>query len=144
MVALPTVATQFILTLRSYLNPQGPTQTTLLNFDVPDSTTANASGSQPIIVPANTVGQAINFASMFPSLLLPLFVFIADITTPATAPGFNWYTHAAAGAGEKQPVGPNGFMCWGGATAAATGANPIYIDNPTNNELVLQVGCVSN
>ena len=141
MVALPATASQMIASLRAYINPQGPAQTPLCNYTSADSQTANVFASTPVTVAANTVGFQINFATLFPACLLPLFVAIMDITNPGV--GYLWYGNTGASAAQKFGVGANGFgPCFIGD--GATAPNPIYIDNPTNNALLLQVSIASN
>jgi hypothetical protein len=140
MVA-PTTTVPLYVALRSFMNPDGPTQTTLLNYATSDSLTAQLSGAQTVIVPVSTTGQAVALASLFPNLTLPLFVAIADITVPGV--GGLFYTHSGAASSEKQTIGPSGFLAW--MPDGATTLNTLYFDNPSStSELVLAIAVASN
>lgn len=136
---LPAVASQLLISLRSYMNPQGPTQQTLLNFTTPDQLTANAGSTQQIIIPPATTNYAVNLATLFPAFLLPLFWAIFDITNPGI--GFSFSSNS--GGANPQTVGANGWLAWmgDGATAPST----IYVTNASpTSELVLAITAASN
>lgn len=139
-MTLATSNAQLYLAMRSYWGPQGSTQRTLLNTRSVDSLTAQAAGSTNISIPANTTGSAVNFATYFPAMVLPLFVYIVDVTQPGV--GFKYYFHSGSAANEKQITGPNGYFAWigDGATAPST----VYIDNATAGVLDLEIGIASN
>lgn len=135
---LPSTTTQFVVSARSYLNPQGPTQQTLFNYTSPDSLTCQQGNSMTIVVPTSTSNYEINLPVLFPSCTLPLFIFITDSTNPGV--GFNW---GLASGGARQTVGPNLFLEW--MANGSTALQPIYIDNTSaTSELVLTVGVASN
>jgi hypothetical protein len=137
---LATVASQFVLTLRSYVNPQGPTARQMLNYFSADTLTAQAASADTFSIPANTTGYTINLGTTFPAMLLPLFIYVSDITSPGL--GFKYYFHTGSTASEKQVVGASGFVAW--LSDGATAPNTIYIDNPTNSTLLVECGVVSN
>ncbi len=134
------ISTQAVISLRSYLNPQGPTQQTILNFTSADGVTAAAGDVLTLSVPANTTGYEINLPVLFSAFTAPIFVSIADITNPGL--GFLWYTTSGAGSGTKQSVGANNWLAWmaNGSTALV----PIYVDNTSStSQLVLSVGVMT-
>lgn len=139
-MTIPTASAQFVLTTRSYWNPQGPTQRTLLNYSSADSLTAQGANSTNVTVPASTTGFTITPATLFPTLVLPLYMYVTDVTSPGL--GFRYYFTSGAAAGAKQTVGPNGYFSWTGD--GATAPNPIYIDNTTASVLILEIGIASN
>lgn len=140
-MTLATTAQQLYISLRNYWGPTGPSQRTGLNYTSADSLTAQAQAAQTIQVPAATTAQQINFATLFPAMVLPLYVYVTETTTP-TPLGFKYYFHTGSTSLEKQSVGPNGAVSWIGD--GATAPNPIYIDNPGATAIVLEVGMASN
>ena len=140
-MTLASTPQQMVIEQRLYWGASGPTQRTGLNYTSPDSLTANALNSTTIQIPATTTGQAINFATLFPSLVLPLVQYLVEVTQP-TPLGFLFYTHSGSSSGEKLPVGPNGYISWIGNGATAPGT--VYVDNPGATPIVLEVGIGSN
>lgn len=141
-MTLGSTSEQLVLSMRSYWNPQGPTQRTLLNYSSADALTAQGANATNVNVPINTVGFKIDFSQLFPALVLPLFVYVTEVTEPAGI-GFLYYFTTGASSGAKQAVGPDGFFSWIGN--GTTAPNPIYIDNPSlTTVLDLEVGIASN
>jgi hypothetical protein len=140
-VAAPTTTVPLYVALRSYMNPDGPTQTALMNYASSVTLTAQLNGAQTVIVPINTTGFAVALATLFPNMTLPLFVAIMDVTVPGV--GGLFYTHSGASSSEKQTIGQNGFVAW--MPDGATPLNTLYFDNPsTTSELVLAIAVASN
>lgn len=141
-MTLNATSAQLVLAMRSYWGPTGPTQRTMLNYSTGDALTANGANSANVTLTASQVGKLIDFTALFPALVLPLFVYVVDVTSP-TGIGFKYYfTNGAAGA-DKQTVGASGFFAW--TSDGATAPSHIYIDNPSSTtQLVLEVGIASN
>lgn len=128
--------TQAIINIAAFFNSQGPFQQQVLNWASPDSLKAAAPGQVIVEVPALAVDYQVNLAALFPNFSAPIFVSLADITFPGV--GFSWSTVAL---GAKQTVGPNRFIAW--MPDGATALQSLYINNPTNNLLILQVGALT-
>jgi hypothetical protein len=140
-MAAPVTAVPLYISLTSYLNPDGPSQTILSNFSNADGQTANLEAAQPVVVPVSTTGYAVALATLFPSMTLPLFIAIQDVTVPGV--GGLFYTHSGAASSEKQTLGPNGMLAW--TPDGATPLNTIYFDNiSSTSELVLAIAVASN
>lgn len=140
-MTINSTANQLVLIQESYWGPTGPTQRTGLNYRSGDSLTAQTQNSTVLQIPAATTGQQINFATLFPTSLLPLFAYVTEVTSPLPL-GFKFYTHTGSTSGEKIPVGPNGFFSWiGDGTTAPV---PIYVDNAGATAIFLEVGLASN
>lgn len=123
------------------MNPDGPTQTTLMNYSNADGETANLNAATNIVVPVSTVGQAVALSTLFPNMTLPLFIAIQDITVPGV--GGLFYFSSGASSSQKQVLGLNGFVAW--VPDGATPLNTIYFDNPSStSELVLAISVASN
>src|ERR1051326_8309264 len=129
--------TQAVISLRSYLNAQGPTQQTILNFTSANSFTAAAGNVLTVTVTAGTSDFTLDLPTLFAAFTAPLLVSIADITNPGL--GFTWSTVSA---GDKQTVGENCFLAW--IADGATALEPLFIDNPSASDLILSVGVMSN
>lgn len=132
-----TPNTQAVISLRSYLNPQGATQQSLLNYATPDAFTAASGASLLIQVPALTTDYEVDLAALFAAYTAPLFVYLYDATTPGI--GFRWSTVLA---GQKQTVGPGKWLAW--MADGATALESLFVDNPSTNILCLSVGVMSN
>jgi hypothetical protein len=139
-MTISTTDSQAFISLRSFLNPQGPTQQTILNYQSEDSLTAAAGAQTIITVAPTTTGHLIDFAVLFPALTAGVFISIADITNPGL--GFKFYFTSGAAAGAKQTVGENSWFAFVSDGAAAP--NPVYIDNASTDTLVLAIGLMSN
>lgn len=137
----PTTSLPLYISLRSFMNPDGSSQTTLSNFTNPDGQTAQLNGAQNVTVPITTTGFAVPLATLFPNMTLPLFIAIQDITVPGV--GGLFYFSSGATSGQKQVLGPSGVLAW--VPDGATPLNTIYFDNPsTVSELVLAISVASN
>jgi hypothetical protein len=122
------------------MNPQGPTQDTICNYESANSLTAGAGNTGTVIIPATSTDNEVDLAAMFPAMTGPIFVSVQDVTNPdVTNVGLLWGTAA----GEvTQSLGAGGFIAWlaDGSTALAS----LFCDNTNGDDLVLQVGVMSN
>ena len=132
-----TPNTQAVVSLRSYLNPVGATQTALLNYSSPDAFTAAAGASLLVKVPALTNNFLVDLAALFAAYTGPIFVALYDSTSPGV--GYSWSTVSA---GQKQTVGPGKWLAW--MADGATALVPLYIDNTSTNILCLSISIMSN
>jgi len=138
-MTLAVNSTQLYIAVRSFLNPTGPTQEVLLQYETADSQTANTAVRTTIVVPASTTGYQVNIPTLFPNAVLPLFVWLTDLTNP----GLGFYFYSVSGDTNKQKIAANGFVCWTGDGATAPAA--VYVDNTSaTSALVLEVGLASN
>lgn len=130
-------ATQAVISLRSYMTPQGPTQTTLVNTTTPDSFTADAADTITRSIAASATNQSFNLATLFPACTAPVFVCIADVSSPGV--GFAITTVSGSG---KMGIMASYWMAYmaNGTTALPT----VYIDNPSSTQsLILQISVMT-
>jgi hypothetical protein len=130
-------ATQAVISLRSYVNPVGPTAQSILNWSTPDAFTADASAVLAVTVGTSTT-TSFDLATLFAAYGAPLFVSITDVSNPGIG-----FTIAFDSSGNTLGVGPNSWLAW---TADGTTALPtVWITNPSGTqELVISLGVLSN
>jgi hypothetical protein len=130
-------AAQAVISLRSYFNPLGPTQQSLLNSSTPDAFTADVAEVHTVTVAASTSNASFALATLFPAITAPVFLYVVDVSNPGI--GFKITTSSGTG---KMGVAPNFWFAYmaDGATALPT----IYIDNPSSTQtLYLSIGALS-
>ena len=130
-------ATQAVISLRAYMNPQGPTQQALINSETPDAFTAATSAALTLTVATSTT-TAFNLATLFAAYTAPVFVSITDISSP----GLGFTITTSDDASGNMGVAPNFWFAWmaDGSTALPT----VHITNPSSTQkLYVQVGVMS-
>ncbi len=132
-----SVATsQAVISLRSYMNPQGATQQTIANYASANDVVAAAGDTGTVVIANGTTDNELDLAAMFPAMTGPIFVVIQEVTNPGV--GFLWGTAAGD---VTQSVGANGFVAW--TADGTTALESIFVDNPDADDIVLQVGVMS-
>lgn len=138
MTAIGTnvASTQAVISLRSYMNPTGPTQQAILNWSTPDSFTADAPFVLPLTVASSTT-TTFNLATLLAACTAPVFVSVTDVSNPGIA-----FTLTIGASGATIGVGANSWIAW---TADGTTVLPsIMVTNPSSTqELVISVGVLS-
>ena len=108
----------------------------LMNYCEPGTTQSLFGNSNTVFVPANTTGQAINLATMFPNINSALLWGIQDISNPGQLVSIGM-----AANGSRYTLAPGGFQ----VTRVSGSAPTLYVDNPsTNNYAILKVFCLAN
>ncbi len=129
-------ATQAVISLRSYLNPIGPSNQSILNWSTADNFTADAAFVLPLTVATSTT-STFNLATLLAACTAPVFVSVTDVSNPGLA-----FTMTIGASGATIGVAKNSWIAW---TADGTTALPtITVTNPSSTqELVISVGCLS-
>lgn len=100
----------------------------LFQYKEPSTTTAQMQGSTIVLIPANSVDNAVNLATLFPGFNMPLIFGVAEVTSPSRALNIG----LSAG-GPRINLAATGFMLW-----RANGAfNTLYVDNASLTEPAL-------
>lgn len=114
------------------------TNSLLLNYQEPNSTTASTSNSATVTVTANTTDNQVNLSTLFPITATnnAICYGVVDISNPGQQVNIG----LAAG-GSRFNMAPSGFML-----IRVTGSKPtLYIDNPSATvTAVLKVFCLTS
>jgi hypothetical protein len=76
-----------------------------MNYNTPNSFTANISGIVNATLAANASNVALNFSTMFPDAAAPIAFGIQEITGTVNGPTPNGFKLALASAGAQIPIG---------------------------------------
>jgi len=130
-------SSQAVISLRSYMQPQGPTQQAILNFTTADSFSAAASAVLTETIAVSTT-SSFDLATLFAAYTAPVFVSITDISNPGLGFTINISDDSSGTIG----VGPNMWLAWmaDGTTTLPT----VYITNGSSTqELVISLGIMT-
>lgn len=117
---------------------QGIYPLTVFNYAEPTTTTAQYSGQSSVTIPANTTGNVVSCATLFPGNAAPICVSVQDVTSGGVA-----LSLGLDSSGTRIPMAANGFQLF--RTAGTSGSQIVfYVDNNTATDASLQVTELSN
>ena len=110
--------------------------TVLMNYVEPGTTTALFNETVTVAVPANTTNYPINLATMFPNINSAILYGVADISNPGQQ-----FSLGMDSSGARLTIAPGGFGMWRVNGSAPT----LYVDNPSSNlYCLIKVMCIGN
>lgn len=109
---------------------------TLANYNEPSQTTAAYGNLSSVTIPAGTVDNAINLATLFPNIVTMTTLTLADITaSPGQQTSFGF-----TGGGLKIPIAAAGIIAIRTAGALPT----IYFNNAGSGDAEIEIGITGN
>ena len=110
--------------------------TVLMNYCEPGTTTALFNMSNTVVIPPATTDYAVNLSTMFPSINSAVCWGVEDISNPGQA-----FSLKMDPGGNSFSVAPSGFVL----TRVNGSAPTLYLDNTsTTNYAIIKVFCIAN
>jgi hypothetical protein len=123
------------ISLQAYLGPSDYAHQTVIDYVSPQTQTATVANMVTISVPASTSYQAVNLATLFPSLTSCVFLSAVDVTSPGQ--GFSISTVNGSG---NITVAPGAWFAY----MPNSGAPPtVYLTNTSTTAALVQISVMS-
>jgi hypothetical protein len=113
-----------------YFGPSDNAHQTLMNYNTPNSFTANISGIVNETLAAGAKNVAFNLNTMFPNAVLPIAIGIQEITGSSAGPSANGFLFTTVSGSNKIAIGSSalaGKIEWVSDMNTAPGI--VYLDN---------------
>ncbi len=107
----------------------------LLQYQEPTTTTAQFAGSTTVVIPANTTGNVVSCATLFPAFASPVCIGLQDVTNPGQQVNVGTSTDDG-----RINMAASGFFVY----RVADGLPTFYIDNPGDSDAAIRVFGLSN